>query len=115
MAYEAFLDEGFEHVELRGRHLLSCVEPAAAGEDGEPREEPLLALVEQLVAPLDRRAERLLTSVGVAGATEEVEAPLEPAEDLRRGEDVGARRRELDGEREIVERGADGDHGLVHG
>src|SRR5205823_1671758 len=45
MTDEAFLDERFEHVELRGRHLLSCVEPAAAGEDGEPREEPLLGLV----------------------------------------------------------------------
>jgi hypothetical protein len=47
---------------------------AAAGEDREAAEQPSLVLVEQVVAPLDRRPEGLLPRIGVAAAFEQVEA-----------------------------------------
>src|SRR5436190_5374921 len=104
MPDEALLDERFEHVEISSGHLLGCFERAAPGEDGETREELLLVLVEQFVAPLDRGPERLLARVGVTRAAEEVEAPGEAVEDLRRRKDVRTRRGKLDGKRQVVER-----------
>ncbi len=90
-------------------------ERAAAGEDGEAREECLLVRAEQVVAPVDRRAERLLARGHVPWAAgEEVEALLEPGEQRLRREQLGARGRELDRERESVEADADlGDRGRV--
>ena len=84
-------------------------------EDGEAREERLLVGAEQVVAPVDRRAERLLARGQVARAAgEEVEALLEPGEQRLRGEQLGARGGELDREREAVEADADlGDRGRV--
>ena len=52
----------------------------------------------------ERRSQRLLAGVGVATALEQVEAMAEPVEDLRRREDAGPGGRELDGERQVVER-----------
>ena len=62
-----------ERVEICVADRLRRLERAAAREDGEPREEPLLVLVEQLVAPLDRRAQRLLARVDAAAGLEQVE------------------------------------------
>ena len=84
-------------------HLLGGLERAAAGEDGEAGEEPLLVRDKEVVAPLDRRPERLLAGVGVAAALQEIEALREAIEDLRRGERLRAGGRELDGERQVVE------------
>ena len=63
----------------------------------------MLFLGEQVVAPVDRRAQRLLPRVGVAATLEQVEALREPLEDLSRRERLGARGRELDRERQLVE------------
>ena len=90
---------------------LGGVERAAAAEDGEPGEEPLLVLVEQVVAPRDRRAQRRVALVGVAAALEQVEPLRDPLEQLLGAEELDARGGELDREREAVE-AADQ---LVHG
>ena len=83
-------------------------ERAAAGEDGEAREERLLVGAEQVVAPVDRRAERLLAGGQVARAAgEEVEALLEPGEQRLGREQLRTRGGELDRERQAVEADAD--------
>ena len=86
--------------------LLGSLERAAASEDGETGEELLLLGREQVVAPLDRRSERLLAGIRVAAAFEQVEPLREALEDLRRRERLRSRGGELDGERERVEAGA---------
>ena len=67
---------------------LGRVEVAAAGEDRQPVEQPPRAVVEQVVAPGDRAAQRLLALGQVARAgRQDVELVLEPGEDRvgRRG------------------------------
>ena len=87
---------------------LGGLERAAADEDGEPREERLLVRPEQRVAPVDRRAQRLLARGQVARAAgEQVEALLEPGEQRLRREQLRARGRQLDRERQAVEPDAD--------
>ncbi len=100
---EALLDERLHGVEVGVRHLLRGRERAAAGEHREAGEQPLLVPVEEVVAPLDRRAQRLLAGVCVATALQEIEAVREAIEDLRRRERLRAGSRELDGERQVVE------------
>ena len=64
--------------------------------------------VEQVVAPADRGAQRPLAVGRVARAgAEQVEPAPEAVEDLARGEDLDARRRELDRQRQAVEPAAD--------
>ena len=105
---QALLDERLEDVELGVAYGLRRVERKAAGEHRQPPEELLLVRLEQLVAPLDRRAQRALARRGVArGAGEERQAPVEPGEQLLRIEQREARRRELDRERKPVEPAAD--------
>ena len=79
----------------------------AAGEDGEPGEEPALFRGEQVVAPGDGAAQRPLALGLVARPAREVEAPAEPLEDRRRAHDPDAGRGELDRQREAVEALAD--------
>ena len=117
LAEQAVVDQRREPGEdvLAAADGLGGVERAAAGEDGEAREERLLVRAEQVVAPVDRRAERLLAGGQVARAAgEEVEALLEPREQRLRREQLRARGRELDRERQPVEADADlGDRGRV--
>ncbi len=70
---QALLDERLERVHIGIRHLLGGFERAAAAEDGEPREQVSLFGREQVVRPLDRRAQRLVASFGVAASLEQVE------------------------------------------
>ena len=84
-AEQALLDERLEGLEIGVADLLRRVQRAAAGEDGEPREEPPLLGGEEFVAPLDRRPERLLARVSVAAALQEIEAAGEAFEDLGAG------------------------------
>ena len=87
---EALVGEGHQPVEdldadLRRpvrRRASARLELAAADEHGEPREQPPLALVEQVVAPGDRAAQRLLALRQVARAgRQDAELVLEPLED----------------------------------
>ena len=102
-AEQALLDERLQRVEVGAADLLGRLERAAAGEDGEARGRALLLLGEQVVAPVDRRPQRLLARVGVAAALEEVEPLREALEDLPRRERLRARGGELDRERQVVE------------
>ena len=70
---EALLDERLEGVEVGVGDLFGGLERAAAGEHRQRPEQPLLVLGEEVVRPLDRRAQRLLARVGVAAALQQVE------------------------------------------
>ena len=63
---QALVHERLERVEIGVRDLLGRLERAAAAEDRQAREEQLLLLAEQLVAPLDRGAQRALALGQVA-------------------------------------------------
>src|SRR5207244_2903163 len=54
-AEKALVNEALEDVEVGVADRTSRLEVEAAGEDAHPPEQLLLRLVEQLVAPLDRR------------------------------------------------------------
>ena len=94
------------HPELGGRpaHRLGCSKVDAALEDRDPVQQSPVALVEQVVAPGDRTAERLLPlgQVPRAGG-EERELVLEPSAQGVRREQLDPRRGELDRERHAVE------------
>ena len=112
---QALVDERHEAVddvaaELRGRAAdgLGRLEVAAAGEDGQAVEEPPPAVVEQVVAPGDRAAQRLLARRQVARAgRQQVELVLEPGEDRVGRQELDPGGGQLDGERHAVEAGAD--------
>jgi len=102
--HERLVHQRLELVEAATARLgadgLDVGERAAAGEDGEPAEEPLLLLVEEGVAPVDRRAQRLLPLGAVAGTgDEDVERVVEPLEQGLGREDAQAGGRELESER----------------
>ena len=87
---------------------LGAVELAAADEDRQPGEQAALARAEQVVAPGDRAAERLLALGQVARAgRQDAELVLEPLEDRLGREELHPGRRELDRERHPVEPGGD--------
>jgi len=68
------------NADARGSHRIRAASNgrAVAGERGQPREPTLLVEGEQTVRPIDRRADRLLTQIGVAPATEQVKPTLRP-------------------------------------
>ena len=77
---------------------------AAAREDAETVEEALLGFAEQRVAPLDRRAQRLLARRHVTGpARGELESAGQHRAQLRHGHLTRSRSSELDRERQAVE------------
>src|SRR5687767_13007951 len=65
---ETLLDKGGELGQVRVTDRLSRLDRPAAGEDRKAGEQRLFALVEQAVAPLDRRAQRLLARRQIARA-----------------------------------------------
>jgi hypothetical protein len=71
MANQTLVDERLQRVEIGLRDRLGGFESAAAEEDGEPAEEALLVLGEQVVAPLDRRPEGALPLRSVSSAARE--------------------------------------------
>ena len=122
---QALVDEraqAIEHVlaQLLGRSSdhLRILEPAATDEHGEPLQESPARLVEQVVTPGDRAAERALSLRQVARAAgEQVELVPQPGEDGRGRQAADARRGELDGQRHPAQAGADPGHriGVVGG
>ena len=63
---EALVDQRAQGVEIRLADLLCGLEVEAAGEHGQPAEQPLLLPVEEFVAPVDRPPQRPLTLGSVA-------------------------------------------------
>ena len=93
---------------LVGAHHLRRRQVATAGEHRQPLEDALLVVEEQLVAPVDDGAQRLLAGQRGARPTgEQAEPIVEPGGDLGDRERPGAGGRQLDGERQTVEPGAD--------
>src|ERR1043165_9397745 len=92
--------------DLRGREI------ATAGKCRQSLEYALFVVEEELVAPVDHRAQRLLTwERGTRPAGEQAEPVFQTSGDLLDRERAGARGGELDCERESVEAAADvGDH-----
>ena len=71
-------------------------------------EQPLLRFVEQVVAPGDRAAQRLLAFGQIARAAgEDLQAALQSSQHRRGRQRLDARRRQLDGQRQPVEAIAD--------
>ncbi len=92
-------------------HRERRLERPAAREHAEPREEAPLDLREQVVAPRDGAAERSLALGQVACPATEVQAPVEPVQDLAGRQDPHARRGELQREGQAAEPFRDRAHG----
>ncbi len=116
---QALVDERGEAVEHVDADLgggpadrLRLVERHAAREYRRPVEEPARAGVEQVIAPRDRPAQRLL-ALGQAAARrgEQIQALAEASQDRVRREQLDAGRGELDGEWQAVEATADVEDG----
>jgi hypothetical protein len=63
---QALGDEPVERVDVGPGDRLRCLHGGAAGEDREAREARLFVVAEQVVAPVDCRAQRLLAGGRVA-------------------------------------------------
>ena len=97
---EALVDERVEGVEVGAADGLRTRRSEAAREDTQPGEVSLVVLVEQLVAPLDGRAQRPLPLVEVAPARCEQRQPLlEALKQLLHRRDLDACGRELERQR----------------
>src|SRR5262249_42534139 len=88
---------------------FSRAEREATDKDRETAEERLLGVVEQVVAPVDRVAHRLLPQGQITRTTaEQWQSLLQALQQRRRGQDFDAGGRELDREREPVDPADDG-------
>jgi len=85
-AQQALVDERLERVQVRFADVLCGLEGAAAAEDRAALEQEPLVLVEEVVAPPDRRPQRLLAGVDSAAGLQQVEPLREPVEQLLRRE-----------------------------
>ena len=112
---ERFVDQGGHEVEhvvrgdrAAGGHRFGRVEREAAGECCQPREHGLLGGIEQVVAPVDQRAQRLLSRQARPGAArEELEAVVQTLGDRFDRQRAHASGGELQRERNAVEAPAD--------
>jgi len=96
-------------VEVGAADLLGRGEREAAREDPELSEEPLARIVEKLVAPGERLAQRALARRRVACARrQQRQSAVEPMQQLVGTEQTRARGGELDRERQAIEAAADG-------
>lgn len=96
-----------ERFEASVRDPFGSVQSTALGEHGEASEEPLLARRQQVVAPLERRSERLLSALDVSTAFQQVEPLRDALEHLSRAENTCAGGGVLDCERQVVEPAAE--------
>ena len=108
---ERLVDEVQEEVEDLARrqevvaaHGFGGVERAPAGEDGEPGEQPALVLEQEVVAPVDDGAQRLLPGQRRSGTTgQDAEPVVEQRGQLGERQRPEACRGQLDRQREPVE------------
>ena len=109
---EAVVHQRGEDAEIRVADRLRGLERAAAGKDSELCEHRALGVVEQVVAPSDRRRQRPLAGRRVAWAgAEQLRLPLYPLVHLGGRQQPRSRRRQLDRQRQSVEAPADAGHG----
>ena len=118
--HQRLVDQPAEHGDglaapqrILGADVLGRLQPEAAGEHGEPAQQHLLAGLEQLEAPVERRPQGLLPGHRrAASGREQVERVVEALDDLSRSEDAHPRRRQLDRQRHPVEAVAEGGDGV---
>ena len=101
-------DEAIQSVEdlvrckgFAGRHRFGCRECPSAGKYGQACEQHLLDRLQQIVAPIDQRAKRLVArQSGAAAAGQQGEAVVEPGRDHfhRQRTDPGSRQFERKGD-----------------
>lgn len=106
-ADEALVNERLERVKARVADSLGRRESAPSDEDREPREDPLLVVVQEVVRPGDRRTQRLLAAVGVSATAQQVEALPQALDELPRREHTRSRGGQLDCQRQVVEPAAE--------
>ena len=106
-AQQALVEQRLECVGVGAGNILGSLEGTPSREDAERSEHALLAVVEQLMRPVDRRPQRLLPRVGVTAALEEIESLPDPLEKLLRREDDRSRGCQLERQRQVVEPGAE--------
>ncbi len=96
---------------LVGAHRLGDVQRPATGEHREPTGEHTVVVIEEVVAPLQRRPQRLMVGDGGRPADgEEVEPVADALGDLADSERAGEAGSELDRQRQAVHSPADGGH-----
>ena len=98
-ANQALVEERRKDIEVGIADGLGGLQSAAAAEDRESPEEPLLVLVEEVMRPGDRRSQGRVALVGVARAFEQIESRVEAPEQCFGREELRPRGGELDGER----------------
>src|SRR4051794_5375960 len=103
LTQEALVDQRPDGVQVPAERRGSIeVEPSC--QDPEPAEDPLLDRVQQLVAPVDRRAQCALSLGEVTRtASDRVQAAAEPVQDLRRGQHLYPCGGKFNGKREAVQ------------
>ena len=114
---ERLVDQARQHVEhlVNGSVLvrddeLHGLEGAAAGEDRQAREDEPLHRGEEVVRPVDRGAQRVVTLHAAPAAGEEPEALVNAARQLFDAEHAGAGSGELDRQRHAVQPAAEARH-----
>ena len=105
---QALSDEVVERVEVGAGDRLGRLDRRAAREHGEAREARLLAVAQQLVAPVDGRAQRVVAGGRVAsGGAGSAECHVQTFGDLGGRQQPAAGRGELDRQRQPVDAPAD--------
>ena len=105
---ETAIHERLERVEVCVADRLRPREREPSGEHGEPREQTLLRLAQEVVAPADGRVERVLAPRSVTWAPgQQWKALIEAQQDLSRRQGLGPGRREFDRQRQVVNSLAD--------
>ena len=109
--------EPVDHVEVVAADALRRLDRAPSREHREPHEQALFRRLEEVVAPVDRRAERALTLGCVSRSSlQQQQTVVEPLQQGRRGQDADASGGKFDRKRQPVERVADvGDRPCVCG
>ena len=108
---EALVDQRGEGIQVDLADRLRRFERPTTGEHAQAREAAPLGFIEQLIAPADRLAQRLVPRGNVACTPREhTQAVVEPLKDPTDREHVDPGRRELEREREPVKPFADRGH-----
>ena len=106
MTDEALVDERLEGIDVGVGDFLGRLQRAPPAKTANLANSSSLGVAQQVVAPLDRSAERLLAWVGVAATLQQVESPRQALQDLRRRQDPRPGSGQLDGEGQVVEAAA---------
>ena len=111
---EALVDERLHDVQVGLSDRFGGRQRAASPEHGQPGEQALLLLREQVVAPLDGRSKGSLSFRKIPRpAGQQRQALFEPLEDLPGRQGLRPGGRQLDGERQVIHASADVGDGIV--